>query len=221
LLGKEERITVSEVDVYSASGKVVGKVNLPKGVFEYEPNTSVVHEVIKVYLANNRQGTASTKARAEVSGGGKKPWRQKGTGRARVGSMRSPLFRGGGVVFGPKPKSKKYKVSKKKKSIAIKSVLSSKFKEEEIKVVDELKFETGKTKELGGMLKKLGVGEKEKITLLMNSASENIRRSVSNSPLVNLRDALCINTYDVLNCKWLLMEQEALSALSKRILKNG
>ena len=207
--------------VYDVSGKVVGKLDLPEEIFGYEPNVSVVYEVIRAYLANNRQGTASTKTRSEVSGGGKKPWRQKGTGRARAGSIRAPLYRGGGTVFGPRPGSRKYKVGKKKKDIAIRSVLSSKVKDEEVKIIDGLKFGQGKSKEVRVILKKLGVEEKERVTLLVNNASEDIRKPMSNFSAVNLRDPLCINVYDILNCKWLLIEQGALPVLSKRILKNG
>ena len=146
-----------KVDVYDIAGKKVDTVELKDEVFGIEPNEAVVHSVLVNYLANQRQGTQSTKTRAEVSGGGRKPWRQKGTGRARQGSIRAPQWIKGGIALGPKPRSYKYTVNKKEKRLAIKSVLSSKVLEKELKVVNEIKLKEIKTKEMQKALNNLKV----------------------------------------------------------------
>ena len=146
-----------KVDVYDIAGKKVDTVELKDEIFGIEPNEAVVHSVLVNYLANQRQGTQSTKTRAEVSGGGRKPWRQKGTGRARQGSIRAPQWIKGGIALGPKPRSYKYTVNKKEKRLAIKSVLSSKVLEKELTVVNEIKLKEIKTKEMQKALNNLKV----------------------------------------------------------------
>ena len=146
-----------KVDVYDIAGKKVDTVELKDEIFGIEPNEAVVHSVLVNYLANQRQGTQSTKTRAEVSGGGRKPWRQKGTGRARQGSIRAPQWIKGGIALGPKPRSYKYTVNKKEKRLAIKSVLSSKVLEKELTVVNEIKLKEIKTKEMQKELNNLKV----------------------------------------------------------------
>ena len=146
-----------KIDVYNMQGKKVSDVDLSEAVFGIEPNENVVHSVLVNYLANQRQGTQSTKTRAEVSGGGKKPWRQKGTGRARQGSIRAPHWVGGGIALGPKPRSYKYRVNKKERRLAIKSVLSSKVLENQLVVVDKIDFKEIKTKQMVNTLNNLKV----------------------------------------------------------------
>ena len=146
-----------KIDVYNIEGKKVSDIELADSVFGIEPNENIVHSVLKNYLANQRQGTQSTKTRAEVSGGGKKPWRQKGTGRARQGSTRAPQWIKGGVALGPKPRSYKYTINKKEKRLAIKSVLSSKVLEKELTVVDKLELKEIKTKSMVNALTALKV----------------------------------------------------------------
>lgn len=207
-----------QVDVYDIEGKVVRKVNLSDAIFNVQPNPQVVSEVVNMYLANKKNRTASTKTRAEVSGGGRKPWRQKGTGRARAGSVRSPLFKGGGVVFGPKPRKKIYHIPKKKKKIALKSVLTSKLEEDKIRVVDEIRLREPKTKELKRILFKLqGNGEKKRKTLIiMDSPSEVICKAISNLEEVKLKNPLILNALDVMVCDWLILELATLPLLEKR-----
>ena len=161
-----------KVDVYDINGKKVSDVELNENVFGIEPNEAIVHEVLVNYLANQRQGTQSTKTRAEVSGGGRKPWRQKGTGRARQGSIRSPQWKGGGVVFAPKPRDYSYSVPKKVKRLALKSVLTSKVLENEIIVVDELNLNAPKTKEMINVLKNLKADKKALIVI--DKKDENV-----------------------------------------------
>ena len=146
-----------KVDVYDIKGKKVSDVELSEVVFGIEPNETIVHTVLLNYLANQRQGTQSTKTRSEVSGGGKKPWRQKGTGRARQGSIRAPQWIKGGIALGPKPRSYKYRVNKKERRLAIRSILSSKVLEKELTVVDKLELKEIKTKTMVNALKDLKV----------------------------------------------------------------
>ena len=146
-----------KIDVYSIEGKKVSDVELKEEVFGIEPNETIVHSVLVNYMANQRQGTQSTKTRSEVSGGGKKPWRQKGTGRARQGSIRAPHWVGGGIALGPKPRSYKYRVNKTERRLAIRSVLSSKVLEKELVVVDKIDFKEIKTKNMVNALNKLKV----------------------------------------------------------------
>ena len=167
-----------KVDVYDIAGKKVDTVELKDEIFGIEPNEAVVHSVLVNYLANQRQGTQSTKTRAEVSGGGRKPWRQKGTGRARQGSIRAPQWIKGGIALGPKPRSYKYTVNKKEKRLAIKSVLSSKVLEKELTVVNEIKLKEIKTKEMQKALNNLKV--EGKTLILLPEKNETVQKSARN-----------------------------------------
>ena len=167
-----------KIDVYNIEGKKVNDVELKEDIFGIIPNEELVHSVIVNYLANQRQGTQSTKTRAEVRGGGKKPWRQKGTGRARQGSIRAPHWVGGGIALGPKPRSYSYKLNKKERRLAIKSCLSSKVIENELTVVDKFEFNEIKTKEVAKMLNNLKL--EGKTLILLPEKNEIIQKSARN-----------------------------------------
>ena len=186
-----------KVALYNQSGATVGEIELNDSVFGIEPNKHVLFEAVVMQRASLRQGTHKTKNRAEVSGGGRKPWRQKGTGRARHGSIRSPQWRGGGTVFGPVPRSYSYKLPKKVRRLAIKSALSSKVLENNIVVLDNLTLEAPKTKEMVKILGNLSVDRK---TLIVTAdVNENITLSARNIPGVTVVTASGINVLDVLN----------------------
>ena len=185
-----------KVDVYDIKGKKVSDIELADNVFGIEPNENVVHNVLVNYLANQRQGTQSTKTRAEVSGGGKKPWRQKGTGRARQGSIRAPQWIKGGIALGPKPRSYKYTVNKKEKRLAIKSVLSSKVLEKELTVVDKLELKEIKTKTMVKALTDLKVSGKTLI--ILPESNKNVLMSSRNIEGVKTIVANNINIFDLL-----------------------
>ena len=167
-----------KIDVYDMTGKKVNTIELNEEVFGIKPNEAVVHSVLTNYLANQRQGTQSTKTRAEVSGGGRKPWRQKGTGRARQGSIRAPHWFKGGIALGPKPRSYKYKVNKKEKQLAIKSILSSKVLDNQLLVVDKMDLKEIKTKPMANALKNLKV--EGKALILLPEANQNVMLSARN-----------------------------------------
>lgn len=199
-------------------GEQVGEIELDPEVFNGKVNQSLLYQVIRMYLANQRKGTASTKTRGEVSGGGRKPWRQKGTGRARVGSIRSPLWRGGGVVFGPKPRDYSYQLPKRMKRLALKSSLNAKLRDEEILFLDELKVEMPKTKEFFQILKNLNLIEKKSLFIL-DAIAKEIRLSARNIPYVFLQEAKDVTAYDILNYHFVIIAQNALKILIAR-LKN-
>ena len=184
-----------KIDVYNVEGKKVSDVELKEEIFGIEPNEDVVHSVLVNYLANQRQGTSST-TRTEVSGGGKKPWRQKGTGRARQGSIRAPHWVGGGVALGPKPRSFKYRVNKKERRLAIKSVLSSKVLENELVVLDKIDFKEIKTKNMVNALNNLKVSGKTLI--ILPEKNENVQKSARNIEGVKTSLVNTINVYDLL-----------------------
>ena len=201
------------IDVYNVEGKKVKSVDLNEEVFGIEPNEAVVHSVLVNFLANQRQGTQSTKTRAEVRGGGRKPWRQKGTGRARQGSIRAPQWIKGGIALGPKPRSYKYTVNKKEKRLAIKSLLSSKVLENELTVVDTFAFDTIKTKQMVNALNNLKVEGKSLI--LLAEKNENVQKSARNiegdkTSLVNT-----INVYDLLKYKNLVITLDTVKKLEE------
>lgn len=202
-----------KVALYDMSGNQIGEIDLNEEVFGIEPNKAVLYDFVKMQLANKRVGTSSTKTRAEVSGGGRKPWRQKGTGRARVGSTRNPVWRTGGVAFGPKPRDYSYKLPRKVRRLAMKSVLSSKVLENKLIVVDELKFEEPKTKLMVQVLEKLNAGRK---TLLVTADGDvNVAKSASNIPGVKPLRADFINVYDVMNHDTLLITRDAVSRVEE------
>ena len=194
--------------VYNMSGKQVGEIELSEAVFGVTPNEAVVHDVVKNHLANKRQGTQSALTRAEVSGGGRKPWRQKGTGRARQGSTRAPQWTHGGVVFAPKPRDYSYTLNKKTRRLALKSVLSAKVAEENLIVIDSIKMDAPKTKEFAAFLKAVGADCK---ALVVTAAPDaNVVKSGRNIPGCEVTFANLINVYDVVNAKKLVVDQEAL-----------
>ena len=202
-----------KVDVYDIAGKKVDTVELKDEVFGIEPNEAVVHSVLVNYLANQRQGTQSTKTRAEVSGGGRKPWRQKGTGRARQGSTRAPQWRGGGVVFGPTPRSYKFKLNRKVRRLALKSALSSKVQDNEFTAIDGISFEAPKTKQMVKVLENLNAPVKTLI--VVDEITLNVEKSASNIPGVKLLDAKHVNVYDILNSDKLIMTEAAIKAVEE------
>ena len=169
-----------KVALYNVSGEQVGDVELKDSVFGIEINEYVLHDVVKNQLANKRQGTQSAKTRTEVRGGGRKPWRQKGTGRARQGSIRAPQWVGGGVVFAPKPRDYSYKIPKKSRRLAMKSALTSKVSNSEIIVLDELNLDTPKTKEMANILK--NINSAKKALIVMDIKNENVVKSANNIP---------------------------------------
>lgn len=202
-----------KIDVYNMEGKKVSDVELNDNVFGIEPNEAVVHSVLVNYLANQRQGTQSTKTRSEVSGGGKKPWRQKGTGRARQGSIRAPQWVGGGIALGPKPRSYKYTVNKKERRLAIKSMLSSKVLENELVVVDSLPLKEIKTKEMVKALNNLKV--EGKTLILLPEKNEIVQKSARNIEGVKTLLVNTINVYDLLKYKNLVVTVDTVKKLEE------
>ena len=202
-----------KVDVLDMKGKKVSDIELADSVFGIEPNEAIVHSVLVNYLANQRQGTQSTKTRAEVSGGGKKPWRQKGTGRARQGSIRAPQWIKGGIALGPKPRSYKYTVNKKEKRLAIKSVLSSKVLEKELTVVDKLELKEIKTKTMVKALADMKVEGKTLIILPENN--KNVLMSSRNIEGVKTIVANNINIFDLLKYTNLILSVDTVKKLEE------
>jgi len=196
-----------EFDILTPKGTSKNKINLDDNVFACEINTVLMREVLNQYLANQRRGTASTKTKGEVRGGGIKPWRQKGTGRARAGSIRSPLWKGGGVVFGPRPRSYYVNIPVQKKRGALKSALSALQKEGKIKILEDIKFDKPKTKDFVGFLNDLKL--EGKILFVLDSKNENARFSSRNIPGVKMILYNNINIFDLLNCDNLVFTQES------------
>ena len=202
-----------KIDVYDIKGKKVSDVELAESVFGIEPNETVVHSVLVNYLANQRQGTQSTKTRAEVRGGGRKPWRQKGTGRARQGSIRAPQWIKGGIALGPKPRSYKYTVNKKERQLAIKSLLSSKVLEKELTVVDKLELSEIKTKTMVKALADLKVEGKTLIVLA--DKNENVLMSSRNIEGVKTILLNNINVFDLLKYNNLVLPLETVKKIEE------
>ena len=204
---------MSSMKVLNMAGAEVGTVELKDSIFGIEPNACVVHEVVKNHLANCRQGTQSALTRAEVSGGGKKPWRQKGTGHARQGSTRAPQWTHGGIVFAPKPRDYSYVLNKKVKRLALKSVLSAKAAAGEIIVVDSIKMDAIKTKDFRTFL---GAVKAEGKALVVTPAKDEIIvKSARNIPGVETAMANLINVYDILKAKYLVIDKEALAVIEE------
>ena len=202
-----------KVDVYDIKGKKVSDIELADSIFGIEPNETIVHSVLVNYLANQRQGTQSTKTRAEVRGGGKKPWRQKGTGRARQGSIRAPQWVKGGIALGPKPRSYRYTVNKKERRLAIKSILSSKVLEKELTVVDKLEVKEIKTKTMVKALADLKVEGKTLIVLPENN--KNVLMSSRNIEGVKTITANNINVFDLLKYTNLILPVDTVKKLEE------
>ena len=204
---------MSTIKVLNMAGAEVGTVELNDSIFGIEPNTVVVHEVVKNHLANCRQGTQSALTRAEVSGGGKKPWRQKGTGHARQGSTRAPQWTHGGVVFAPKPRSYSYVLNKKVKRLAMKSALSAKAAANEIIVVDSIQLDSIKTKDFRAFLN--AVKADGKSLVVTPAKDEIVIKSARNIPGVETAMANLINVYDILKAKNLVLDKEALAVIEE------
>ena len=204
---------MSTIKVLNMAGAEVGTVELNDGIFGIEPNTAVVHEVVKNHLANCRQGTQSALTRAEVSGGGRKPWRQKGTGRARQGSTRSPQWTHGGIAFAPKPRTYSYVLNKKVKRLALKSALSAKAAENEIVVVDGLKVEEIKTSVFNSFLKKIGV--EKKALVVTESVDEKVVKSARNIAGVETTIASILSPYMILTNGVMVVDKAALAKIEE------
>ena len=202
-----------KIDVYDINGKKVKELELNESIFGIEPNEEVVHSVLINFLANQRQGTQSTKTRAEVSGGGRKPWRQKGTGRARQGSTRAPQWIKGGIALGPKPRSYKYTVNKKERALAVRSVLSSKVLENELVVVDSIPMKEIKTKEMVKTLSNLKV--EGKALIMLPEKNENVQKSARNIENVKTTLVGTINIYDLLKYNKLVVTEDTIKKLEE------
>ena len=202
-----------KVDVYDINGKKVSDVELNENVFGIEPNENIVHEVLVNYLANQRQGTQSTKTRSEVRGGGRKPWRQKGTGRARQGSIRAPQWIKGGIALGPKPRSYRYSVNKKERQLAIKSVLSSKVLENRLTVVDKLELKEIKTKSMVKTLNNLKL--EGKTLIVLPEKNLNVQNSTRNIEGAKAIVANTINIYDLLRYTNLVLTLDTVKKLEE------
>ena len=203
---------MAKVSVYNIEGKVVGDIELNDAVFGVEVNEHLVHMAVVSQLANNRQGTQSAKTRAEVSGGGRKPWRQKGTGHARQGSTRAPQWTGGGVVFAPKPRDYSFKMNKKEKNIALKSALTSRVAEDKLIVLDSIAFEEIKTKNMVAVLDNLKVN---KALVVLNDNDQNVVLSARNIPNVKTASTNTINVYDILKYDQLIVTKDAVATIEE------
>ena len=203
---------MAKVSVYNMEGNQVGDLELNDAVFGVEVNEHLVHLAVVNQLANNRQGTQSAKNRSEVSGGGRKPWRQKGTGHARQGSTRAPQWTGGGVVFAPTPRDYSFKLNKKEKRAALKSALSSRVAENKFVVVDELKFDAIKTKNFAKVMSNLGV---EKALVVINDNDTNVVMSAKNIPTVKTASTSTINVYDILKYNTVVVTKDAVNTIQE------
>ena len=202
-----------KIDVYNIEGKKVKDIELNESIFGIKPNEKVVHIALVNYMANQRQGTANTKTRAEVSGGGKKPWRQKGTGRARQGSIRAPQWIKGGIALGPKPRDYSYRINKKEKQLAIKSVLSSKVIENQLIVVDTLPLKEIKTKSMVSALNNLKA--EGKTLIVLPEKNENVQKSARNIENVKTSLVNTINVYDLLKYNKLILTLDAVKKIEE------
>lgn len=202
-----------KVNVYDMAGKNVGELELSEAVFGIKPNPAVVHQVVVNYLANQRQGTQSTLTRTEVSGGGRKPWRQKGTGHARQGSIRAPQWRKGGIALGPKPRDYSYSLNRKVKRLAIKSVFSDKVLTGDLIVVDNIQVEGFKTRPVVEMLKALGA--EKKALIVMPEHNLQFIKSAANIPGVKTALVNTINVYDIVNCDKFIVAKDAIAKIEE------
>ena len=203
---------MASVSVYNMEGKEVGTMELNDAVFGVEVNEHLVHRAVVQQLANNRQGTQKAKTRSEVSGGGRKPWRQKGTGHARQGSIRAPQWKGGGVVFAPTPRDYSFKMNKKEKRAALKSALTSRVQENKFIVLDELKLDEIKTKKFVEVMKNLDI---QKALVVMNDYDTNVIKSAANVPFVKTALTNTINVYDVLKYNTVVVTKAAVETIQE------
>ena len=202
-----------KVAVLDMAGKEVGSIELAESVFGIEPNKSVMLHMVKNYLANQRQGTQSALTRSEVSGGGKKPWRQKGTGHARQGSTRAPQWTHGGIVFAPKPRDYSYTVNKKVRRLAMKSAFSAKVAENEMVVIDSIAMDEYKTKTIAAMLK--AVGAEKKALIVLPEVNEKVIASAANIPGVKTAQVNTLNVYDILNADMFIVAKDAVAKIEE------
>lgn len=212
---------MANLKVFNQNGEAVGETTLATDIFAIEPNKQSIFDAVRVYLANRRQDTAKTKTRSEVRGGGRKPWRQKGTGRARQGSIRSPQWRGGGIAFGPNgQQNHTLKMNKKERTLALKSILTVRAQEEAIMVVDKFDFVKPSTHQMCKSLESLKVKGKTLIVATENTLSDNAILSAFNIPTLGFIGYDQVNVYDLMNCDTLILTQEALEAITE-VLTNG
>ena len=204
---------MAQISVFDMAGKEVSKMELSDAIFAIEPNTALMHQAVVMYLANQRQGTQSTLTRTEVSGGGRKPWRQKGTGHARQGSTRAPQWVHGGIALGPKPRDYRLAMNKKMKRMALKSAFSEKVLENEMIVVDKIETAEFKTKTMVNMLKALGAEKKALIVLA--EKDEKVAKSAANIPGVKMAYVNTLNVYDILNCDKFIVAKDAVSKIEE------
>ena len=197
-----------QVSKFDMSGKEIGDFELNDKVFDEDVNEHVVHQVITAQLAAKRRGTASTKTRSEVRGGGRKPWRQKGTGRARHGTIRSPLWVGGGITFGPKPRSYKKKVNKKMKRLALRSILTDKVNNDQLKIIEKLDYDKPKTKQVVNLVKDFDLEDK-KVLIVLAEKNDNVYLSARNLPNVDTMVLDAMNAYQLLDNEYILVPEEA------------
>lgn len=204
--------------VLSTQGKEIEQIELEKRVFDGKICEALIHQAVVTYLANQRKGLASTKTRGEIRGGGIKPWRQKGTGRARVGSIRSPLWRGGGVTFGPKPRSYYKDLPQKMRTMALKSALNAKFRDQEILIVSDLKITSHKTKDFSRIVKSLKL-DGVKVRLVVEELDSNLKLATGNMKKILLARASDVHTTEVIDCKRLVVTKNALRQIEARVKK--
>lgn len=203
------------LDIYKTDGSKSGEtVELSDDIFNIEPNDHAIYLAVKAYLANQRQGTSKAKERSEVRGGGKKPWRQKGRGGARAGTSRSPLWVGGGTIFGPRPRDYFQKVNKKVNRLARKSALSYKAKDEQLMVVEDFNFDSPKTKEFAKIISSLNLSNKKTLVLTPKSL-KNIYKSGRNIPKINILEAATASVYDILNNQMVVLQKSAVEVITK------
>ena len=203
------------VPLRSQAGMVIGEVPLDPVLFDAQVNVPVMHQVVVAQMAARRRGTHKTKTRGEVRGGGRKPYRQKGTGRARQGSIRAPHYTGGGIVFGPIPRSHDKKVNRKVRALALRSALTDRARDDKVAVIDSISFETPKTKEAVALLNEIGLGE-GKVLLVVEQLDQSVDRSFRNLPRVHLLTVDQINVYDILARDWILFTKAAIEKLQER-----
>lgn len=208
--------TAFMVDVFDVTGKNVDQVELPKEIFGVTPNQNLISQAVRIYLANQRQGKADTKVRGEVRGGGRKPWKQKGTGRARIGSNRAPHWRGGGVIFGPTPRDYSLNFPKKMKKAALVSALSSKFADKGIIIIKDLRFKEAKTKQAVALLKNLNIIN-EKNMVVSGSFEDNEKRVLKNIAKTKLQKSSNLNVYEILNYKKVLITLDGIEKIESLI----
>ena len=203
---------MANVKVYNMEGAEVGTIDLNDAIFGVDVNTHVMHMAVVSQLANKRQGTQSAKTRAEVRGGGRKPWRQKGTGHARQGSIRAPQWKGGGVVFAPKPREYGFKMNKKEKGLAIKSALTSRVIENKLFVIDDISFDEIKTKKMVGMLSKFDI---DKAIIVMDKKDDNVILSARNIPTVTTVTSNALNVFDILKYDKMIISKAAVAQIEE------